>query len=114
MHRAWLARQRLDDPLAQEVLERLLIRLDRIERQLATLDAPWGEIAGSERWAGQVQILTQFRGVSTLDRARADRRDWRLRAVLASARARFLVGDHGASISLRANTAWIWLRTRVR
>ena len=66
LHRAWLARQRLDDPLAQEALEQLLIHLDGIERQLATLDARLAEIAGGERWAGQVQILTRFRGISTL------------------------------------------------
>ena len=66
LHRAWLARQRLDDPLAQEALEQLLIHLDGIERQLATLDARLAEIAGSERWAGQVEILTRFRGISTL------------------------------------------------
>lgn len=66
LHRAWLARQRLDDPLAQEALEQLLIHLDGIERQLATLDARLSEIASGERWAGQVAILTRFRGVSTL------------------------------------------------
>ena len=51
LHRAWLARQRLDDPFAQEALEQLLIHLDGIERQLDTLDARLAEIAGSERWA---------------------------------------------------------------
>ena len=66
LHRAWLARQRLDDPLAQEALEQLLIHLDGIERQLATLDAHLEEIAGGEWWAGQVEILTRFRGISTL------------------------------------------------
>jgi len=66
LHRRWLARQRLDDPLAQEALEQLLIHLDGIERQLATLDARLREIAGGERWAGQVGILTRFRGISTL------------------------------------------------
>jgi transposase len=66
LHRAWLARQRLDDPLAQEALEQLLIHLDGIERQLATLDARLAEIAGSERWGGQVQILTRFRGIATI------------------------------------------------
>ena len=65
-HRAWVARQRLDDPLAHEALEQLLIHLDGIERQLDTLDARLAEIAGSERWAGQVAILTRFRGISTL------------------------------------------------
>jgi transposase len=66
LHRAWLARQRLGDPLAHEALEQLLIHLDGVERQLATLDARLGEIAGSERWVGQVEILTRFRGISTL------------------------------------------------
>ena len=54
------------DPLAQEALEQLLIHLDGIERQLATLDARLAEIAGSERWGGQAEILTRFRGISTL------------------------------------------------
>jgi transposase len=66
LHRAWLARQRLDDPLAQEALEQLLIHVDGIERQLDPLDARLAEIAGSERWSGQVKILTRFRGISTL------------------------------------------------
>jgi transposase len=66
LHRAWLARQRLDDPLAQEALEQLLIHVDGIERQLATLDARLAEIAGSERWGGQVGILTRFRGIATI------------------------------------------------
>ena len=39
LHRRWLAIQRLDDPLAQEALEQLLIHVDGIERQLDTLDA---------------------------------------------------------------------------
>ncbi|MCA1700824.1 MAG: IS110 family transposase [Actinobacteria bacterium] len=66
LHRAWVARQRLDDPLAHEALEQLLTHLDGIERQLDTLDAHLGEIAASERWAGQVAILVRFRGISTL------------------------------------------------
>src|SRR5947209_7493567 len=66
LHRAWLARQRLDDPLAQEALEQLLIHVDGIERQLDTLDARLAEIAGSEPWAGQVQILTRFRGIAMI------------------------------------------------
>jgi transposase len=66
LHRRWIARQQLDDPLAQEALCQLLIHLDGIERQLDTLDAGLREIAGSERWGGQVEILIRFRGVSTL------------------------------------------------
>jgi len=56
----------LDDPLAQAALEQLLTHLDGIERQLATLDARLAEIAGSKRWAGQVEILTRFRGIATI------------------------------------------------
>ena len=66
LHRRWIARQQLDDPLAQEALEQLLIHVDGIERQLDALDARLEEIAGSERWVGQVQILTRFRGIATL------------------------------------------------
>jgi transposase len=66
LHRRWVARQRLDDPLAHEALEQLLIHLDGIERQLDTLDGRLAEIAAGERWAGQVEILTRFRGISTL------------------------------------------------
>jgi len=66
LHRGWIARQRLEDPLAQEALEQLLIHLDGVERQLDTVDARLAEIAGSERWAGQVEILRCFRGISTL------------------------------------------------
>jgi transposase len=66
MHRRWIVSQRLEDPLAQEALEQLLIHLDGIERQLATLDARLAEIANSDRWAGQVEVLTRFRGIQTL------------------------------------------------
>jgi transposase len=66
MHRAWIARPRLDDPLAQRALEQLLIHLDGIERQLDALDAELEQIARLERWSGQVEILTRFRGISTL------------------------------------------------
>jgi hypothetical protein len=44
----------------------MLVHLDGIERQLATLDARLEQIARSERWASQVQILTRFRGIATL------------------------------------------------
>jgi hypothetical protein len=43
-----------------------LTHLDGIERQLGTLDARLAEVAAGERWAGQVQILTRFRGIQTL------------------------------------------------
>jgi transposase len=65
-HRDWLSRQQLDDPLAHAALEQMLVHLDGIERQLATLDARLEQIARSERWASQVQILTRFRGIAAL------------------------------------------------
>ena len=65
-HRAWIARQRLDDPLAQLALEQQLVHLDGIDRQLAALDTRLHEIAGDERWAWQVERLLAFRGISTL------------------------------------------------
>jgi transposase len=71
LHRAWLARQRLDDPLAHEALEQLLIHLDGIERQLATRDARLSEIADAEQWSEQVEILTRFRGISTANARRS-------------------------------------------
>ena len=65
-HRRWINAQRLDDALAQLALEQMLIHLDGIERQIAALDAKLEQIAQSERWAGQVQTLTRFRGIATL------------------------------------------------
>lgn len=65
-HRRWVNAQRLDDRLAQLALEQMLIHLDGIERQLATLDTQLEQIATSERWGGHVAILTRFRGISTL------------------------------------------------
>ena len=65
-HRQWVSAQRLDDPFAQLALEQMLIHLDGIERQLDTLDAKLEQVAGSDRWAGQVEILTRFRGIATL------------------------------------------------
>lgn len=65
-HRGWVAGQCLDDPLAQLALEHMLIHLDGIDRQLATLDAQLEQIATDERWAWQVDRLRAFRGIQTL------------------------------------------------
>lgn len=65
-HRQWINAQRLDDPLAHLALAQMLTHLDGIERQLATFDAELENIARSERWGPQVQILTRFRGIATL------------------------------------------------
>lgn len=65
-HRAWLARQRLADPLAHAALEQMLIHLDGLDRQLAALDNRLEEIAHDTRWGWQVNRLRAFRGISTL------------------------------------------------
>jgi len=65
-HRAWVARQRLDDPLAHLALEQMLIHLESVDRQLAALDQRLEQIAGDERWAWQVDRLRGYRGISTL------------------------------------------------
>lgn len=64
-HRASVARQRLDDALAQLALEHMLIHLDGIDRQRATLDAQLEQITRHQRWAWQVDRLRAFRGIST-------------------------------------------------
>jgi transposase len=65
MHRAWVARQRLNDELAHKALEQMLVHLDGLDRQLDALDRDLETIARSERWAQTVQILTRFRGIAT-------------------------------------------------
>jgi transposase len=65
MHRAWIARQRLDDELAQAALGQMLVHLDGLDRQLDALDRDLEQIARSERWQAAVEILTRFRGIST-------------------------------------------------
>jgi transposase len=65
-HRRWINAQRLADALAHVALEQMLIHLDGIKRQLDMLDAKLEQIAAGERWAEQVQVLTRFRGISTL------------------------------------------------
>jgi hypothetical protein len=64
-HRAWVHRQRLDDPLAQLALEQMLTHLDSVERQLSALDSRIEQIADSDRWRDQVATLTAFRGIAT-------------------------------------------------
>jgi transposase len=66
MHIIWVRAQRLDDPLAQLALEQMIIHLDQIDSQLASLDARLEEVARDERWAGPVQALCRFRGIRTL------------------------------------------------
>jgi transposase len=65
-HIAWVRAQRLDDPLAQLALGQMIIHLDAIDSQLATLDSRLEEIARDDRWAGPVNALRGFRGIATL------------------------------------------------
>jgi transposase len=65
-HRAWVLRQRLDDPLAHEALSQMLTHLDSLDRQLAVLDAQLEQIADREPWGWQVHKLRAFRGIATL------------------------------------------------
>jgi transposase len=64
MHRAWVARQRLDDALAHRALGEMLTYLDGLDRQLDALDRDLERIARGERWAATVQVLTRFKGIS--------------------------------------------------
>ncbi len=64
-HRAWIARQRLDDTLAHRALEQILIHLDGLDRQLAQLDGELSVIADGDRWRDPVKILVRFKGIST-------------------------------------------------
>jgi transposase len=65
MHRAWVARQKLGDPLAQRALEEMLAHLDGLDRQIDALDRELERIAKRERWAPIVEILSRFKGIST-------------------------------------------------
>jgi transposase len=64
-HIAWVHRQRLDDPLAHAALEQMLVHLEGLDRQLATLDGELERIASRQPWREQVAALTAFRGIST-------------------------------------------------
>jgi transposase len=64
-HRAWVRRQRLDDPLAQRAFEHALVHLDSLDAQLAAIDAELEQIARSEPWCDPVRWLSAFRGIST-------------------------------------------------
>jgi transposase len=65
MHRAWVARQRLDDDLAHAALTQMLMHLDGLDRQLDALDRDLERIARGERWAQTVETLTRFKEIST-------------------------------------------------
>jgi transposase len=105
LHYAWVARQRLDDPLAQAALEQMLVHPGGLDRQLARLDADLENIAGEDPWRERVQALRAFRGLGTRTGLGADRRDRRLSPLLAPARARVVAGDHSERVLLRRPAA---------
>ena len=53
-HRAWVRRQRLDDPLAQAALEHMLCHLDALDAQLAAVDRQLEQVAASHPWCDPV------------------------------------------------------------
>ncbi len=64
-HRAWVASQTLEDPLARAALEHMLAHLGALDAQLAAIDHQLDEIAAREPWADPVAWLCCFRGIST-------------------------------------------------
>ena len=64
-HRAWVRRQRLDDPLAQRALSHMLCLLDAVDAQIAALEHELAELAATEPWSDPVAWLSSFRGIST-------------------------------------------------
>ena len=64
-HQAWVARQRLADPLAQRALEHMRAHLDGLDAQIAALDHELDGIARRAPWAEPVGWLVCFRGVAT-------------------------------------------------
>ncbi len=64
-HRQWVARQQLEDPLAQAALEQMLLHMHGLDRQLDQLDRALIGVAESPRWASTVNALVCFKGVLT-------------------------------------------------
>jgi transposase len=65
-HRAWVRRQRLDDPLAQTALEHMLAHLETLDAQLGAVDRQLADVAAAHPWRDPVRWLSSFRGISTL------------------------------------------------
>lgn len=64
-HQAWIAAQRLSDPLAQAALEHMLGHLAAVDAQIAALDGQLERVATSEPWAEPVAWLCSFGGIAT-------------------------------------------------
>jgi transposase len=64
-HQAWVAAQRLADPLAQAALEHMLGHLATLDAQIAAVDGQLERVASREPWAQPVRWLCSFRGIAT-------------------------------------------------
>lgn len=64
-HEAWLAVQRLSDPLAQAALQHMLCHLATLDTQIAAVDEQLEQIAAAEPWVDPVRWLCSFRGIAT-------------------------------------------------
>jgi transposase len=64
-HRAWVARQRLEDEFAQAALAQMLIHLEGLDRQIDALDRDLEQIADDQPWRERVAALCAFRGIAT-------------------------------------------------
>lgn len=64
-HRAWVASRRLNDELAQAALEHARDYLVALDAQIAALDGELERVAATDPWAGPVDWLRCFRGIST-------------------------------------------------
>jgi transposase len=64
-HRAWIAAQRLADPLAHAALEHMLGHLATLDGQIAAVDGQLERVAGREPWAEPLSWLCSFRGIAT-------------------------------------------------
>jgi transposase len=63
-HRAWIAAQRLADPLAHSALEHMLGHLATLDAQIAGVDGQLERVATSEPWTKPVRWLCSFRGIA--------------------------------------------------
>lgn len=62
---AWVASQRLADPLAHAALEHMLGHLATLDAENAAIDGQLKRVAASEPWAEPVRSLCSFRGIAT-------------------------------------------------
>ena len=64
-HRAWIASQHLEDPLAHAALEHMLCHLAALDAEITAVDGQLAQVASREPWADPVAWLCSFRGIST-------------------------------------------------